>query len=85
MKCIKRVSEVRRVDNSLADKMVRSEGWAFCSKTEWKNLNRKPSEPKTETEKPEKPEKTPRKKGKASFKVSHRKTKESNEEKHANT
>jgi hypothetical protein len=35
MKCIKRNSEIRRVENSEAEQLVQK-GWAYCSKTLWK-------------------------------------------------
>jgi hypothetical protein len=50
MKCIKvikqaksyELGEIRRVDNSEADLKVSTGYWAFCPKSEWKAVTRKP-------------------------------------------
>ena len=50
MKCIKVVKEtkenkvgtIRRVANTEADSKVSTGYWAFCPKSEWKELTRKP-------------------------------------------
>jgi len=36
MKCIKKHGEIKRVNDSDADKMVAEEGWSYCPKSEWK-------------------------------------------------
>lgn len=50
MKCIKvikasksyELGDIRRVDNTEADNKVSTGYWAFCPKSEWKELTRKP-------------------------------------------
>jgi hypothetical protein len=50
MKCIKvikaaksyELGDIRRVDNAEADIKVSTGYWAFCPKSEWKELTRKP-------------------------------------------
>ncbi len=50
MKCIKvikqsksyELGEIRRVENSEADVKVSTGYWAFCPKSEWKAVTRKP-------------------------------------------
>jgi hypothetical protein len=36
MKCIKKHGEIKRIEDSKADKMVAEEGWSYCPKSEWK-------------------------------------------------
>lgn len=49
MKCVKKDSNIRRVLNSEAHRLVDNEGWSFCTKTEWRA-----SDPAYESRRPKK-------------------------------
>jgi hypothetical protein len=51
MKTIKNGTEVKRVDDKVAVKMV-MKGWAYCPKSEWKKLQPKKASTELRTESP---------------------------------
>lgn len=77
MKTVKNGSEVRRVDNEVAEVLVSKKGYSYCAKSEFKGKGKK-SEPKVEEVKVVKTEKKRNgsKKGKEAYEASKRDVKE---------
>lgn len=40
MKCVKNGSSVKRVTEQMAERMIKSNGYKYCSKTDWKNAGK---------------------------------------------